>query len=116
MDRTVEDTLVSWTTPECPFSIEYSARTLDDIRLAVVDAFHSLPHGGVEVGGVLLGRYADGGLKILDSAALECEHALGPSFSLSATDLTRLEELLTKPTAADLSPVGWYHSHTRSKL
>ena len=44
-----------WSTANCPFAIEYSRRVLDDIRLAVVDAFFSLPRGGAEIGGVLLG-------------------------------------------------------------
>ena len=35
--------------------MEYPARVLDDIRLAVVDAFFSLPRGGAEIGGILLG-------------------------------------------------------------
>ena len=32
-----------WSTDQCPFAIEYSRKALDDIRLAVVDAFFSLP-------------------------------------------------------------------------
>jgi len=35
-----------WSAPECPYTVEYSTRVLDDIRLAVVDAFYSLPRGG----------------------------------------------------------------------
>src|SRR5580692_7587886 len=31
--------LSTWGAPECPFTIEYAPRALDDIRLAVVDAF-----------------------------------------------------------------------------
>src|SRR5690242_19362001 len=108
----------SWKTPQCPFAIEYSRKALDDIRLAVVDAFFSLPRGGAEIGGILLGRLEDQTLQILDYVPLECEHAFGPAFTLSPKDLTRLAEMLeeARTRAGDLRPVGWYHSHTRSEI
>ena len=110
--------LVTWSTPQCPFSIEYSRKALDDIRLAVVDAFFSMPRGGAEIGGVLLGRFDGRGLQILDYAPLECEHAFGPAFTLSAKDQARLTELITELShrPGNLQPVGWYHSHTRSEI
>lgn len=107
----------TWSVPRCPFTIEYLPRVLDDIRLNVVDAFFSLPHGGVEIGGVLLGRYRDGRLTIAGHAAMECEHASGPSFTLSANDTARLSELLAEHRGnPEMQPVGWYHSHTRSEV
>jgi proteasome lid subunit RPN8/RPN11 len=114
----VEIALVAWNAPECPFPIEYSSRVLDDIRLAVVDAFFSLPRGGAEIGGILLGRWDCGRLSITDYAALDCEHATGPSFTLSASDEIRLRELLAGVPSAHpgMQVVGWYHSHTRSEI
>jgi proteasome lid subunit RPN8/RPN11 len=109
--------LMTWTVPQCPFVIEYSARVLDDIRLAVVDAFFSLPKGGVEIGGVLLGTYAEGRLSIIDFLPMDCEHASGPSFTLSNNDRAKLADLLKKaPNGPNCRPVGWYHSHTRSEI
>src|SRR5437763_14961986 len=99
---------ITWGVPECPFTIEASARVLDDIRLAVTDAFFSLPRGGAEIGGILLGTFANGCLRITDYAALECEHAYGPSFSLSPPDEKRLAELLYAHTdRGGIGPVGW---------
>jgi proteasome lid subunit RPN8/RPN11 len=91
---------------------------LDDIRLAVVDAFFSLPRGGAEIGGILLGRVAPGRISVLDYRALDCEHATGPSFTLSQNDLTQLSTLLAeaKEHPEGLRAVGWYHSHTRSEI
>jgi proteasome lid subunit RPN8/RPN11 len=91
---------------------------LDDIRLAIVDAFCSLPRGGVEIGGVLMGEWKDGAVRIHGYAPLECEHAYGPSFQISANDEARLRELLAQAPAQfpGLVPVGWYHSHTRSEI
>src|ERR1035437_7311555 len=111
-------TTVTWSAPECPFTVESSARVLDDIRLAVTDAFFSLPRGGAEIGGILLGKFDHGRLVIGDYAALDCEHAHGPSFTLSQPDEARLTELLSAHAngAGGLRPVGWYHSHTRSGI
>jgi proteasome lid subunit RPN8/RPN11 len=108
--------LSAWNAPECPFPIEYEPRALDYIRLAVVDAFFSLPRGGVEIGGVLFGKWDNERLTITGYAALDCEHAFGPSFTLSPRDQTRLSELLTASNRNGLWPAGWYHSHTRSEI
>jgi proteasome lid subunit RPN8/RPN11 len=91
---------------------------LDDIRLAVVDAFFSLPRGGAEIGGILLGKHSKRRLEIVDYVALDCEHAFGPSFALSPRDQDRLAELLASAerNPDGLKPVGWYHSHTRSEI
>src|SRR5437588_6629587 len=89
-----DSALVNWSVPECRFAIEYSARVLDDIRLAVTDAFFSLPRGGAEIGGILLGRFERSRLLILEHAPLECEHAFGPSFTISLNDEARLRSLL----------------------
>jgi proteasome lid subunit RPN8/RPN11 len=105
-----------WTTSACPFTIHYSIPVLDDVRLGVVDAFFSLPKGGVEIGGILLGDYRDGRVTIRDSASLECEHATGPSFVLSGADEAKLTQQLDSLKRGRNGPVGWYHSHTRSGI
>src|ERR1700756_271734 len=72
------ETMAAWSAPECPFKIEYATDVLEDIRLAVMDAFFSLPRGGAEIGGVLLGRHERGRVVVTDSVALGLEHAFGP--------------------------------------
>jgi len=108
--------LSAWSTPECPFHIDYSPRAFDDIRLAVVDAFFSLPRGGAEIGGILCGNWDGERLSITDYAALDCEHAFGPSFALSPRDEAQLAALIAASSGNSLRPVGWYHSHTRSEI
>src|ERR1700736_165713 len=100
---------VAWTAPQCPFTIEYSLRVLDDVRLTVVDAFFSLPRGGAEIGGILLGTHEPGRITITSYQAMDCEHSTGPSFTLSGNDEAKLTELLA---SARGQVVGWYHSHT----
>jgi hypothetical protein len=105
-----------WTSGQCPFQIEFDSTAMDDIRLAVVDAFFSLPRGGAEIGGILLGEYAPGRLTISGYQALECEHAFGPSFALSPNDLIRLADMIRSTPGGGADVVGWYHSHTRSEI
>ena len=114
----IESAPGTWSVPECPFTIVYLPEVLDNIRLAVMDAFFSLPRGGAEIGGVLLGRNSQRQVTIANYVALECEHATGPSFVLSANDEARLQQLLdqSRKDPAGLQPVGWYHSHTRSEI
>jgi proteasome lid subunit RPN8/RPN11 len=118
MEYGTETAVGTWSAPECPFEIEYSVRVLDEIRLAVADAFFSLPRGGAEIGGILLGKRDGDRISITDYEALDCEHATGPSFTLSARDQTNLAEMTAKArrNASNRQPVGWYHSHTRSGI
>jgi proteasome lid subunit RPN8/RPN11 len=118
MGSPTDSQFATWTTPQCPFTIDYSVRVVDDIRLAVVDAFYSLPRGGAEIGGILLGSRDKKRVVIADYAPLECEHAYGPSFTLSDNDHAKLQELLAiaHRSGGGMVPVGWYHSHTRSEV
>jgi proteasome lid subunit RPN8/RPN11 len=113
MASPAENAQAIWTTPECPFAIVYGLRVLDDIRLAVTDAFFSLPRGGAEIGGLLLGTYDGGQVVISGYAALDVEHAFGPSFTLSPRDEGELALSLRRHHG---QVVGWYHSHTRSEI
>jgi proteasome lid subunit RPN8/RPN11 len=108
----------TWQVAQSPFSIHYSRRILEEIRLAVVEAFFSLPRGGVEAGGLLLGKHREQEIEIADYLPLECEHALGPSFTLSQRDQERLREVLqaTRAKPGGQQVVGWYHSHNRSEI
>ncbi len=118
MEERRESALAIWSAPQCPVTAQYSRRTLGEIRAAVMDAFFSLPHGGVEIGGVLLGAYENGLLRVTGWAPVACEHASGPSFTLSGRDHDllghSLEQLRRNPPSS--RPVGWCHSHHRSGI
>lgn len=117
MEPQPDHLFAKWAAAECPFTIEYSPRALDDIRLAVTDAFFSLPRGGAEIGGLLLGLQERGRIAVVESLPFDCEHAFGPSFVLSDRDFTQLSELIAAAGRnADLRVVGWWHSHTRSEI
>src|SRR5690242_2264688 len=108
--------LRAWNVPQCPFSIEYAPRALDDIRLAVMDAFFSLPRGGAEIGGILLGAFSGGRLTLSHLCPPHLRPRLRPFFHPPPHDESCLKKLLTATRARELAPVGWYHSHTRSEI
>ncbi len=96
--------------------IEYSRAVLEEIRSAALEGFLAAPHGGVEVGGVLLGEFREGAVRISAQRPLACEHARGPGFILSESDHAALAGMLEAAAAEGLHAVGWYHSHTRGGL
>ena len=75
---------------------------------------------GLEVGGLLLGTYSGGVLRITASEPFSCSYASGPTFTLSETDKLALAERLRELGGARQSEgtavAGWYRSHTRSGL
>mgnify|MGYP001038798582 CR=1 FL=1 len=109
-----------WAVDELPLAVEYSPAVMQDIRAAAVDGFYKIPHGGVEVGGVLFGERIPEGVRILAFRPIACQYATGPSFTLTEHDRAGLARLLETYTSEeglrDLVPVGWYHSHTRSEV
>ena len=108
--------LGTWTTAQCPFAIEYIPQVLEDLRMAVGSAFYGLSHGGLEIGGILLGSYSSERVTITGSRPLQCEHAFGPTFRLTVSDHSHLSVAIEEAQAAGQTVVGWYHSHTRSEI
>ena len=110
----------SWRVGDPPFVIQYSRVALETVRSAAMAGLHKLTKGGLEVGGLLIGDRSGDSVRILEARPIVCEHAYGPSFTLSAGDEDLLRGQLAALTAAPeltgLSVVGWYHSHTRSQI
>lgn len=119
MEEDKKLTLV-WTAPECPFRVTILADILNELRILAVEAFYSVPRGGVEIGGVLFGRRDGTSIHIQAHRQIRCEYSTGPSFTLSVKDQLGLSGLLdlapSDPDLAGLTPLGWYHSHTRSEI
>ncbi len=110
----------SWMVEGLPVRIDYSTAVVEGICALAVEGLSRLRRGGVEVGGILFGTRRGPQVQILAHRPLACEHAHGPSFSLSAKDLEGLGQLLVAAlqdsALRGLQPVGWYHSHTRSEV
>ena len=115
-----EKKLEVWQPEGCALRIAYSRALMQELRLASVDGFHRLAHGGIEIGGVLFGVRDPDGIQILAHRELACEYVFGPSFTLSENDCRALEALLVSPDRdselSGMQAVGWYQSHTRSEI
>src|SRR5438105_4135728 len=104
-------TLPAWQDPGCPIPVSYSREALEQIRRLAVDGLLQLPRAGIGVGGLLLGARENGRTTILDSVAIPCSHAEGPSFRLTAAEIEDALEIVR--AAGALKVVGWYCSKTR---
>ena len=108
-----------WNSASAPFAIRYSRSLLQKIDFFVGDAYRRIPHGGLEVGGLLYGSMADGALMLVAYQPIECEHSQGPGFVLSEGDLEGLRKQMSEPfreDGTDLPIAGWFISHCRSEL
>jgi hypothetical protein len=87
------------------------------IREQVLEGFRLLPKRGVEVGGVLLGRFERENdplpVHVDDFEPVSCEHRFGPSFTLSDEDRAGLEGILAR---RGREVVGYYRSCTGREL
>jgi hypothetical protein len=107
-------TLTAWEDPGCPIAVDYSREALEQIRSLTVDGLLALPRIGIGVGGLLLGVREAGRITILDSMAIPCSHADGPSFNLTPDECEHALDLVR--TAGPLTVVGWYCSKTRGLI
>jgi hypothetical protein len=120
---TAKDTTAAyatWGPPEAQFTVTYSLPLFHEIDFLVNEAYRRIPHGGIEIGGLLFGRLDGNSLRLEAFRLIDCEHASGPSFSLSARDLALLSQQLVAAASdaelGDLEAVGWFIAHTRSEL
>jgi len=117
---TTEINFGSWTVAQSPLVIEYSLIVIEEIRTAVAEAYQKFSRGGMETGGVLYGTRDGNSIRILAMREITCEHALGPSFTLSPNDhlkFARQREVDAQDTRlAGLIEVGWFLSHTRTEI
>ena len=86
---------------------------LETVRSQAVEALNCLSHGGLETGGILLGRRTKTSIEIVSAQAIECEHQRGPSFALSTADEAALQAALDDRKTEILEPIGLYISHSR---
>ncbi len=101
-------------------AVDYAQPVLSDIEVQVTKGFDRLARGGVEVGGVLFGRYSHFNLAVLAAREASCTYAQGPLFVFGAHDHHEFQRTLklheSDPELAGLIPVGWYLSHVRDSL
>jgi hypothetical protein len=93
---------------------------LNQISSAARDGFLSFRHGGMEIGGILVGSKRGTLTQIVDARPLAITHGRGAQFLLTDADHLALDALIRNTNAEfaahDLKVVGCYESRTRRDL
>jgi len=111
----------NWQPPGKLISVEVRLDIIDAINRDVMEAFHTVPVRGAEIGGILLGNVEQGAKTVLHierHVPVPCMYATGPSYRFSESDEIRFAETLAQFQAGreKLRLVGLYRSHTRKDL
>jgi hypothetical protein len=88
------------------------APAVQDLRRLSIEGFVALPRRGMEVGGILFGKVHAGEIRIEGFEEVDCEHKYGPSYALSKSDRTQLNELLEARRGGRLPVLGFFRSFT----
>jgi hypothetical protein len=104
---------LNWRYAPLDAEVVCTSAVLEAVRHQAAEGRSRLSHGGLEIGGILLGRRTDRSMEIVGALPIECEHKLGPLFILSAADEKALDAALTSEQLGTLQPVGLYVSHSR---
>jgi hypothetical protein len=108
-----------WRSPGKSRTIALNLAVVDRLGLAVQEGCQAALRRAPEVGGILLGRvrWSNGEttVEIEDFEFVESEHAVGPSYLLSAADRQAVESRIRQYRKAShkWSVVGLFRSHTR---
>ena len=120
MELSTDTPLATWSDPACALTVVYPLALFYEIEFVASEGYRRISHGGIEHGGVLYGRVQGDTIRIEAFRAIECEHAFGPSFVLSASDIEKLRAQFrhapADPELAGLAVLGWFISHSRSGL
>ena len=104
---------LQWRYAPLDAEVACTSTVLETIRRETIEGLNRLSRGGLETGGILLGRRTDRSMEIVGALPVECEHKLGPLFILSAADEKALDSALTSDRLGSFQPVGLYVSHAR---
>src|SRR5687767_2808773 len=106
----------SWRGARIGHDLRCPAGVAAAIASAAFENYRRFSRGGLEIGGVLLGRRTESGLTIEQWFPIACDHAQGPAFLLSAADEQTLEAALGHAAKGETEILGWFVSHSRSEL
>jgi hypothetical protein len=97
--------------------IECAVAVLDQISSAAWDGFRRFRHGGMEVGGILVGSLSDHTVRVVNARPIEISYGKGAIFRLTEADYDSLDDLIrqtdTEVALKGLQVIGYYESHTR---
>jgi general secretion pathway protein A len=97
--------------------VTFTSELLESLAELVMSGYQRYSWGGVEVGGILLGKKEPNAIHVSAFRPIDCEHEQGPSFLLSKRDIDSFDQLLAGVGSEEdlngLVPVGWYYSISR---
>jgi hypothetical protein len=112
----VPQPVCEWTYDSRKFTIHFAPDVMERLGSESWMAFKRVPHRGLEIGGILLGRKVCEGdsttFWIDGFEIVESEHKSGPSYVLSESDWTALQAAMIKNGEAS---IGVFRSNTRSE-
>ncbi|HWR52595.1 MAG TPA: hypothetical protein VN428_15905, partial [Bryobacteraceae bacterium] len=117
----VRSALFRWEVPDRPCSVYLSLDVIDRMERETLEAFKAITRKGSEIGGVLLGRTATAGKRIItieEYEAVECDYSRGPLYILADPDRKRIEQAITrlKGGGEGAGIVGFFRSNTRRDI
>jgi TonB family protein len=104
-----------WRPEDARFAVHMHRDAIDGITRDVIEGVKSLPHRGLEVGGLLLGRVIGDSVWIERYKRILSNHRFGPQYILDDEDRIVLESTARSILeAGELAVVGFYRSHARA--
>jgi len=110
-----------WQSPDGAAAAHVNLDAIDGILHECMRGMGAVPRRGAEVGGVLLGRVAHVGSKLMvtvetfESVPIEYKH--GPSYLFSEADAELFRETMERLNAAGFPrPVGFFRANTRDEM
>ncbi len=91
--------LFRWEVADKAIAVHLSLDLIERLERETIEAFKNVTRRGSEIGGVLLGRTANAGkrLVLVDGfEPVECDHSRGPLYVFADADRKRLEQTIAR--------------------
>ncbi len=109
-----------WQVAQKPIVVRLPLALVDRLEQQTVESFRSLTSRGSEIGGLLLGGFAQGNpatVSVEDFELVQCDYSRGPLYRLSDADMSRFDRAIEQhASGAGLRVAGFFRSHTRKGL
>jgi hypothetical protein len=106
-----------WEAPDGSRSVVFAQGVVSALRARALQAFHSLPKRGLEIGGLLIGRVLRSTpfvARITDFEEIPCQHRYGPSYILTEEDIAQFETALARERPDPV--IGFVRSYTGREM
>jgi hypothetical protein len=113
----VDNRIQSWVVEDHTLRVDCADAVLEKISTATRNGFRQFRHGGMEVGGILLGLRRGSVVHVVDARPMEIGYGRGAFFLLTDPEHEALDILVQQTNQRvnlqGLRVIGYYESHTR---